>query len=44
MYHSFFGASFTHQAAVPVVVKDGCVHYKGDGVQVFVWGVGNTKK
>ena len=42
MYHHFHAYGFSHQTSVPVIVKDGMVHYTDTGVNAVAWGNGGA--
>ena len=42
MFQSFYGHLFSHQTAVPVIVKDNTVMYNHNSVKLFGWGGGSA--
>ena len=42
MFHGFFGNLFSHQTAVPIIVKDSMVIYNHPSVRLFGWGGGSA--
>jgi hypothetical protein len=44
MFHCFYGHLFSHQTAVPIIVKNNVVVYNHNSVKLFGWGGGSASQ